>query len=131
MPLEAVAQQVEVRDAIAASVSAIVVDLDTGILLGATPIADEMFGYIEGELTGKLVHQLVPVSFQGIHVDHFRKFSEHPNARQMGDTKMTLAGLRRDGTEFPVEIALRAKTVGGKRAVVATILDMSKRAIQP
>ena len=49
---------------------------------------------------------LVPERFRGRHPSHRENYNAHPRARQMG-AAMNLFGLRKDGTEFPVDIMLK------------------------
>lgn len=117
----------QVNEAIGACVSCIVVELETGRIVGSTAPADRLFGYIEGELVGKSIHELVPLRLREQHGEHLKAYASEPQPRQMGGQAMQLIGVRRDGTEFPVEIGLYPRVVAGKRAAVATILDMSVR----
>lgn len=135
MSFEAITQQAEVRDAIADSVAAIVVVLESRKILGSTTLADETFGYMEGELTDKDVNELLPERFRASHTEYLKEFSLHPSKRQMGKhgvggdkgARNKLMGIKRDGVEFPVEVSLRPKVVSGKRCAVAVIFDMTGR----
>lgn len=118
----------QVVSAVYASVPFIIVDLDTGFIMSSGPLADLMFGYIQGELARKQIHDLVPERLREGHRLHFAQFREHPTQRQMGKQPMELSGVKRDGSEFPVEISLHPQVVDGRRSVVGLILDMSGRA---
>ena len=52
------------------------------------------------------VEALVPERFRGRHPSHRENYNAHPRARQMG-AALNLFGLRKDGTEFPVDIMLK------------------------
>lgn len=99
---------------------------ETGIIIVANPTALEMFGYKEEELVGKSLEDLVPERFRGRHIDFRRGFNAHPEPRRMG-TGRDLTALRKDGTEFPVEISLSFTQVNGKLLVMSFISDITKR----
>jgi PAS domain S-box-containing protein len=66
---------------------------------------EEMFGYSREELIGQPLELLVPATHRGLHAEHRAGYFRDPRVRSMGaDTE--LAGLRKDGTQFPVEIGL-------------------------
>ena len=77
-----------------------------GIIRGANPRAAELFGHTQTELIGQPIENLVPERFRSRHPSHRENYNAHPRARQMG-AAMNLFGLRKDGTEFPVDIMLK------------------------
>jgi formate hydrogenlyase transcriptional activator len=88
------------------SPDAIFVTDGEGIVRDANPRASELFGYAPGEFSGMNVETLVPARFRGRHPSHRENYNAHPRVRQMG-AGMNLFGLRKDGTEFPVDIMLK------------------------
>ena len=84
------------------------------------------FGYERDELLGQSVEMLVPVPSRSHHLQHRAGFMKIPQARAMGEGR-DLFGVRKDGSEFPVEIGLTPiETVKGMR-VLASIVDISER----
>jgi len=84
------------------------------------------FGYDSGELIGQPIEVLLPGAVAGRHVAHRDGFLANPAARPMG-IGLDLAGRRKDGTEFPVEINLSpVETPDGLR-VFATVVDITAR----
>jgi hypothetical protein len=75
-----------------------------------------MFGYTRNELLGSPVDLLVPERFRDRHPAHRTGYAREPRVRSMGEGR-ELYGLRKDGTEFPVEISLSPLATGKERYV--------------
>lgn len=117
----------EIDHAIAETASAIVVDMETAIIVRAKRPAEILFGYDEGELTGKSVHELVPADLRPAHRVWFSQYAENPTSRPMGGRGTRLRGVTKDGQEFPVEIGLAAVAVNGFHVAIATVMPMVLR----
>lgn len=87
---------------------------------------ERMFGYSREELVGKPIEMLVPERFHKIHPLYRKEFFKDPKARPMG-TGRDLYGLRRDGTEFLVEIGLNPLQTEEGIFVFASIVDITER----
>jgi PAS domain S-box-containing protein len=97
-----------------------------GVIRKSNSAIDRMFGYDPDELLGLQLEALVPDAQKAKHIDQRTKFMMTEASRQMGDGK-ELAGRRKDGSTFPVEIALASFTVKDERFVQATVLDTTER----
>jgi PAS domain S-box-containing protein len=87
---------------------------------------ETMFGYSRAELIGQPVEVLVPIPLRERHVAHRATYMTAPRVRSMGQG-LDLAGLKKDGTEFPVEVSLSfVETDEGIRAI-AFVTDISER----
>ena len=84
------------------------------------------FGYDARELLGRPVEVLIPERFTDQHRTHRRAFVEQPHARPMG-VGLELAGRRKDGSEFPVEISLTPLQGPQGTCVIAAVADISAR----
>jgi formate hydrogenlyase transcriptional activator len=102
-----------------------VTDAD-GLIRAANPRAIELFGYPFAELMGKKIEILVPERFRVRHPSHRENYDAHPRARQMG-AAMNLFGLRKDGSEFPVDIMLRPLTIPSGLAVLSIVRDVTEQ----
>jgi phosphoserine phosphatase RsbU/P len=88
--------------------------------------AERMFGYRAEELLGQRVEILVPEPYREAHVEHRRRFFEHPATRPMG-TRLNLVLRRKDGSELPVDICIGHRRVNGEDYVIASVCDITER----
>lgn len=102
----------------------IVDDSATIVLVNAR--LESLFGYARAELIGQPVEVLVPVRFRERHAGHRRGFFDAPVPRSMG-SGLELYGLRKDGSEFPVEISLSPIDTKSGRLVSSSIRDITER----
>ncbi|HEX9155880.1 MAG TPA: PAS domain S-box protein, partial [Nitrospira sp.] len=78
------------------------------------------------ELLGRSVDLLVPEQFRASHPDHRRTFFANPTIRRMGDNRV-LMGLRKDGTEFRIEISLAPLATAEGRHTAASVVHVIPR----
>jgi PAS domain S-box-containing protein len=86
---------------------------------------ETLFGYRRDELIGRPLETLVPERFHQAHIFHRGKYFDAPTERKMGIREM--AGRRKDGTEFPVDISLSYISTDAGRLATARVRDMSDR----
>lgn len=87
---------------------------------------EEMFGYERQEILGRAIEMLLPARLRDRHVAHRQDFIADPRVRSMGEG-MQLVALRKDHSEFPVEISLSPVRVGGQHFVSSVIRDVTER----
>ncbi len=108
------------------SPDAILIADGDGVMRAANPRVEELFGYSGQELIGQPVEMLVPARFRGNHPRHRENYNAAPRTRQMG-AALNLFGLRKDGTEFPVDIMLKPIETAAGPAVMSFIRDATEQ----
>lgn len=88
--------------------------------------AERMFGYSRKELIGQSVEILVPERFRGKHSEYRMAFYANPQTRPMGNGRDLLA-LRKDGSEFSVEIGLKPIKTEEGLIILGVIVDITER----
>jgi PAS domain S-box-containing protein len=114
------------RDLLESTPDGIVMANPTGHIVIANSQAESLFGYGPGELRGKSVDILLPERFRQAHVGHRSNYFLQPRKRAMG-SGLDLAGIRKDGTEFPIEISLSPLRTEESAFVMSAIRDISER----
>ncbi|MEQ8473226.1 MAG: PAS domain-containing sensor histidine kinase [Marinoscillum sp.] len=97
-----------------------------GEIIMANRRAEELFGYDEKALLGKVIEKLIPKEYRKNHVSHRTKYVQHPVSRPMG-TGLDLVGLKKSGETFPLEVSLSFITHNNQKLVVAFITDITSR----
>jgi formate hydrogenlyase transcriptional activator len=109
-----------------ASPDAVVVTDSTGRISTVNPAAERLFGYLGTELLGNLIEILIPERFRQQHPQSRGSYVAMPSVRPMG-TGLELYGLRKDGTEFPVDIMLSPVETSGEHSVLAVVRNITER----
>lgn len=107
-----------------APIDALMVADERGMIAMVNAQMESMFGYTREELIGKHMDTLVPKRFHDRHGHHHKTYYANPHARPMG-MGLDLFALRKDGSEFPVEISLTPLETDGQTLISAAIRDVS------
>lgn len=97
-----------------------------GLIVLVNSEAEKLFGFARDELLGQPVEMLVPVRFRAEHPKHRANYFAAPRTRAMGAGR-ELYGVRRDGSEFPIEIALNPIETEDGLMVLSAIVDITER----
>ncbi len=103
----------------------IVVDTQ-GIIESINPAIEKLFGYSEQELKGHNVKKLMPARHQASHHAYLENFQRTANSGAI-DKARELSALRKDGSEFPIELGLSEMQLGGERHFTGIVHDISER----
>ncbi|MBF4162804.1 PAS domain-containing sensor histidine kinase [Nocardioides acrostichi] len=103
----------------------VIVDDQARIQLANRQVTN-LFGYEASELVGQPIEILVPQRYRGHHVALRDGFLGHPGVRPMGSEQLLYA-VRKDGTEFPVEISLSPLETAEGVLVSAAVRDVTER----
>jgi PAS domain S-box-containing protein len=88
--------------------------------------AEKIFGYAKAEVIGAHLDKLIPDRLRAMHRNHVEKFAAGPNQTKQMDTRtVELIGRRKNGDEFPAEIAVSKLEIGGRRLLTATVRDVT------
>ena len=109
-----------------AAPDAILVVSETGEVLMANAEAERLFGFESGGLVGTSVDDRVPAVHRHRHAAHRADYAANTRVRQMGQG-LDLSAVRRDGSEFPVDISLGPFSLKDRPASVCVVRDLTDR----
>ena len=96
-----------------------------GTIRAANRRVTAIFGYEPSELVGQPIEILVPQHHRDAHPERRRRFMAEGVGRRMGERVSNLRGLRKDGSEVPVDISLSVVNIGLRKLVFAAIRDLT------
>jgi two-component system sensor kinase FixL len=105
---------------------AIVVIDEAGLIRDFSPAAERMFGWDAEEVRGANVNILMPDPYRSAHDSYIQRYYETGEKRIIG-TGRVVVGARKDGSTFPLELAVGEMRVSGQRHFTGFIRDLTER----
>jgi PAS domain S-box-containing protein len=99
---------------------------DRSTIVFANRTAGDMFGYDEGSLVGQPLTMLMPEGYRSRHTDGVRRYLSTGASTRFGRT-VTLEGLRRDGSTFPLDLSRSTWEARGQRFFTGILSDVTER----
>lgn len=121
------ADQEQMFQALFESATEGIVVADThGKIVMINPNGSRMFGYSKEELVGQKIEVLIPKPLAKKHVSHRKGYNKNPHPRSMG-IGMDLSAVKKDGSEFPVEVSLSHAKIEEQTMAIAFVIDITER----
>lgn len=99
---------------------------DRGLIETVNPAAENIFGYRLDELTGKNVSMLMPNPYRAEHDQYLDNYLSTGEKKIIGIGR-EVTGLRKNGSTFPLELAINEMEVNGQRMFTGIVRDISER----
>ena len=118
--------QRQFRSFLEAAPDAVVISDQAGIIAQVNEQTERMFGYGREELIGQAVEILLPERLRERHKQLRAQYAKDPSTRPMG-VGLNLSGLRKDGSEFSVEISLSSMPDRQGISIACILRDVTER----
>ncbi len=120
------ASEAKTRAIVEAAVDAIITIDSAGRIESANRAAERLFGYSADELLGNNVNMLMPQPYRDEHDGYIRRHLRTGVKKIIG-TGREVIGQRKDGTTFPMDLAISEMTVDDRRMFTGIVRDISER----
>ena len=117
--------ELHVRSILATVPSAMVVIDELGTMLSFSAAAEKLFGWSEADVIGRNVKMLMPNPDHDRHDQYLSRYRSTGERRIIGSGRIIVA-LRRDGTQFPMELSVGEASSDGRRIFTGFIRDLSE-----
>jgi protein-histidine pros-kinase len=107
-----------------AAPDAVVIIDGNGVIALVNSQTEQLFGYGRAELLGRPLEMLMPERYRGSHFAQTRAYTADPRARPMG-SGLDLFGMRKDGSEFPIDVSISPLPPQKEIFIASTIRDMT------
>ncbi|TAN68784.1 MAG: PAS domain S-box protein [Magnetospirillum sp.] len=99
---------------------------EAGMVLSFNPSAQRIFGYAADEVVGRNINMLMPEPYRNQHDGYLHDYLESGLRRIIGSGR-EVQGLRRDGTTFPIDLAVTEMRDGDMRTFIGVVRDITQR----
>lgn len=110
---------------IISSVGTVTID-EAGIIESFDAVSERLFGYRQGEVQGQNVSRLMPEPYRSEHDQYLVRYRQEGSPRIIGKGR-EVTGLKRDGTRFPMWLAVNEVALAGKRLFVGSVVDLTEQ----
>jgi two-component system, LuxR family, sensor kinase FixL len=119
-------REARLRSILETAPDAIIVIDERGIMESYSQAAERLFGYPAAEALGQNVNILMPAPYQERHDSYINRYLETGERRIIGIGRVVV-GRRKDGSTFPMELAVGEAMVRGRRVFTGFIRDLTER----
>lgn len=119
-------REARLRSILETAPDAIIVIDDRGIMESFSPAAERLFGFTAEEAIGRNVSILMPSPYRERHDGYIQHYLETGERRIIGIGRIVV-GQRKNGSTFPMELAVGEATVNGRRLFTGFIRDLTER----
>jgi PAS domain S-box-containing protein len=120
------ASEARLRTILDTAVDAFITINAAGIVESFNPAAERMFGYAADEVIGRNVSMLMPPPYADEHDDYLRRYLKTGERKIIGIGREAV-GLRKDGSVFPLDLAVGEATIAGQSVFTGVIRDLTER----
>ena len=104
----------------------ITIDEDQNVVL-FNAAAERIFRCTSAQAIGVPIDRFIPERYRPSHRDHVKRFGEAGKTMRRMGGELVLAGLRRDGEEFPIDASISHMSVGGRKFYTVILRDITER----
>jgi len=120
------ASELRLRSILDTVPDAIVIIDKRGSIQSFSPAAERLFGYAEGEVTGRNIGLLMPSPYREVHDGYLDRYLETDERRIIGIGRVVV-GLRKSGEIFPMELQVGEFRIGGARFFTGFVRDLTEQ----